>query len=78
MPAGTKETSHDHQQAQQFFFILKGNATFEIDKEKIIVIAQERIHINAGSIHQINNETDEELEFLLSSQPSTINDRFVL
>jgi hypothetical protein len=33
MPAGTSEALHYHEHAQQFFFILKGTATFEIDHE---------------------------------------------
>ena len=31
MPAGTKEVNHYHQTDQQFFYILKGKATFGIE-----------------------------------------------
>lgn len=50
MPAGTSEALHYHQYAQQFFFILKGSALFEIEDERIIVNEMEGIHIPAGSI----------------------------
>lgn len=75
MPAGTAEALHYHQFAQQFFFILKGTATFEIDGETIIVNEQEGIHIQAGRKHRISNTTSTAIEFILSSQPSTAADR---
>lgn len=75
MPAGTAEALHYHQFAQQFFFILKGTATFEIEGETIIVNEQEGIHILAGKAHRISNNTSTAIEFILSSQPSTAADR---
>lgn len=75
MPAGTAEALHYHQYAQQFFFILKGTATFEIDGETIVVNEQEGIHIPAGRKHRISNTTSSAIEFILSSQPSTAEDR---
>ena len=75
MPAGTSEAQHYHQKAQQFFFILKGSATFEIEGTTIKVNEGEGLHIEAGQKHRVLNESDEELEFILSSQPSTRNDR---
>ena len=76
MPAGTSEALHYHQQAQQFFFILKGIASFEIEGESIILKEQEGIHIQPRQKHRISNHTESELVFILSSQPSTKNDRY--
>ena len=75
MPAGTSEEMHFHNKAQQFFFILKGEARFEIEGTIYNVKEGEGIHIRAGSKHRIMNNGTEDLEFLLCSQPSTINDR---
>jgi quercetin dioxygenase-like cupin family protein len=75
MSAKTAEAKHFHNQAQQFFYILKGVAQFEIESAVVNVVAGEGIHIKPGQPHRILNNTDEELEFLLCSQPSTINDR---
>jgi mannose-6-phosphate isomerase-like protein (cupin superfamily) len=75
MPARTSEQKHFHQHAQQFFYILKGEAVFEIQRERVSVKSEQGIHINAGEEHRIINESNEDLEFILSSQPSTINDR---
>ncbi|HEX2606426.1 MAG TPA: cupin domain-containing protein [Flavisolibacter sp.] len=75
MPAGTAEEVHYHQFAQQFFFILKGTASFEINEERIELQEGEGIHIEAGWKHRIANRTSQDLEFLLSSSPATIHDR---
>jgi len=75
MPAGTSEALHYHKEAQQFFYILKGNALFEIEQTFSKVHAGEGIHIKAGLKHRIVNNGDEDLEFILCSQPSTAADR---
>jgi quercetin dioxygenase-like cupin family protein len=78
MPAGTAEVLHYHEKAQQFFFMLKGTATFEIEGETIVINEQEGIHIKPGQKHRISNNTDSAIEFILSSQPSTAGDRINL
>lgn len=75
MPAGSAEVLHYHQVSQQFFFVLKGTACFEIDNQLFTVNAQEGIQIRPGVKHRIVNNGNEELEFLLCSQPATNNDR---
>jgi mannose-6-phosphate isomerase-like protein (cupin superfamily) len=78
MPAGTREKLHMHSNAQQCFFILKGSATFYVDGTKLSVAEQESLRVEPNSKHYIANETVEELEFLVISQPSTNNDRFTI
>lgn len=75
MPAGTAEALHYHKQSQQFFFILNGTATFEVQGESFTVQAGHEFYIEAGKHHRILNNTADDLEFVLSSQPSTNNDR---
>jgi mannose-6-phosphate isomerase-like protein (cupin superfamily) len=77
MPPGTAEAKHYHAVAQQFFFILKGIATFEIDGTLHTAAVHEGLHIKPGLKHQISNKGSEDLEFLLFSQPSTTNDRIL-
>lgn len=76
MPQQTAESLHYHKKAQQFFFILKGIATFEVEEQVFSVKESEGFHIAAGKKHRILNNTNSDLEFILSSQPSTNNDRF--
>ncbi|HWB24167.1 MAG TPA: cupin domain-containing protein [Chitinophagaceae bacterium] len=76
MPAGTQETLHYHKQSQQFFFILRGTATFEVEEKIFTVETGQGFYIEVGTRHRIINNANEDLEFILSSQPSTNNDRF--
>jgi len=76
MPTQTAESLHYHKKSQQFFFILKGITTFEVDGEIFSVKENEGFHIPAGKKHRIINNSDSDIEFILSSQPSTNNDRF--
>ena len=75
MPPDTTEVKHYHQKAQQFFFILKGEAEFEIDNKIVKVSSGEGLQIEAGRSHKIMNNTEVDLEFILCSQPSATNDR---
>jgi mannose-6-phosphate isomerase-like protein (cupin superfamily) len=76
MPAQTTETLHYHTSAQQFFFILKGTASFEVAEENFTVTAGQGFHIAPGKKHRIVNNSSGDLEFIVSSHPSTNNDRF--
>jgi mannose-6-phosphate isomerase-like protein (cupin superfamily) len=82
----TVEESHYHGLARQFFFILKGTAVFELSGEegvgagpaaieRVTVGAQQGLEIPPLFRHRIINETEEDLEFILCSQPSTAGDR---
>jgi mannose-6-phosphate isomerase-like protein (cupin superfamily) len=75
MRAGTKEQLHYHQYATQFFFVLKGIATFYVEDEKIILNEQDGLTIKSTMKHFVINESDETIEFLVVSQPDTSNDR---
>jgi mannose-6-phosphate isomerase-like protein (cupin superfamily) len=71
----TSEKMHVHRQSQQFFYILKGRAIFEIGSDRLELEANQGIHVQPGQKHRIMNNDDEDLEILLSSQPAVGNDR---
>lgn len=75
MPPGTREQLHVHEHAQQYFYILRGQATFFVDGEKMIVVENQGIHIPPGLPHYIENASGNELSFLVISQPNTDGDR---
>lgn len=75
MPPHTEEQAHYHEKSQQFFKILKGTATFHFKDEVIKVPAGKGIHIPAKVQHQIKNEKDSNLEFIVISEPTTRGDR---
>lgn len=75
MPPATEEVLHYHNQSQQFFYILKGKAVFEVDDVILIVHEGEGLSIEPRRKHRIMNKEEEMLEFIVCSQPSTHNDR---
>lgn len=77
MPPNTAEINHKHAKAQQFFFILKGTATFLIDGKEVEVSTGSGIHIEKGAWHQIKNLSEEEIEFLVISEPHSHGDRII-
>lgn len=76
MPPHASEKLHFHKNAEQLFYILKGEALFNVEEESFLVRVGESITILPKSKHYISNDTGEELEFLVISHPSTNNDRF--
>ena len=75
MPPGTSEVWHHHQRAQQFFFVLFGQATMEIEGETIRLSAGQGFHISPSKRHQMRNESAEPVRFLVISQPPSHGDR---
>jgi mannose-6-phosphate isomerase-like protein (cupin superfamily) len=76
MPPGTAEKMHYHKSSQQFFYILSGEACFELEGEIICVQKNQGIHVSRGQKHRILNEGKEDLEFLLTSEPPIHGDRY--
>jgi mannose-6-phosphate isomerase-like protein (cupin superfamily) len=75
MPPGTAERLHYHKKSLQFFFIISGEAMFEVEGENILLLPGEGITINPGLKHCIKNPGKSELVFLVISQPESHNDR---
>ena len=75
MPPGTAETEHHHNKSRQFFFILKGMAELEIDGKIFSLGDGEGIEIPPKASHRIWNDSDDKVEFLVISSPTTKGDR---
>src|SRR5680860_326481 len=75
MPSRTREKLHFHSKAQQFFYILKGRATFYLMDKTELINENQGILIDTQMEHYIANETEKPLDFLVISQPTTNNDR---
>lgn len=75
MPAHTEEQLHYHSRAQQFFYVLKGVATFDLDGDVLNVTENKGIHIKPNQRHKIMNKTDQDLEFIVISEPQSRGDR---
>ena len=75
VPPGAAEVRHYHQQAEQFFYVLAGLASLEVEKEILILSVGQGLHIPAGCVHRLSNPGPEPLEFLVISTPPSHGDR---
>ena len=77
MPPGTSEVPHYHERAQQFFFVLNGEAVMEVEGRRIRLSSGQGIHIPPGTRHQIRNESNERVELMVISNPPSHGDRIL-
>ena len=75
MPPGTAEVRHYHERARQFFFVLSGEITLELNRERQVIVAFQGVEVPPGVPHQVFNQSGAAAEFLVISQPTTRGDR---
>ncbi|MGH7353247.1 MAG: cupin domain-containing protein [Candidatus Rokuibacteriota bacterium] len=75
MPPGAREARHYHRASRQFFYVLVGTLTLEVDGRRHVMEARQGIEIEPGAPHQALNESAEAVEFLVVSQPPSHGDR---
>jgi mannose-6-phosphate isomerase-like protein (cupin superfamily) len=75
MPPGTGETNHRHRKAQQFFYVLSGEATLEIDGKPLKLREHEGARVAPGTPHRMRNTSNKPLEILVTSEPPSHDDR---
>jgi mannose-6-phosphate isomerase-like protein (cupin superfamily) len=75
MPPGTSEARHHHERARQFFFVLEGELTMEIEHHEFLVNPGEGIEISPGQQHQAMNRGRASLRIVVTSQPPSHGDR---
>jgi len=73
MPPATAEQIHRHHVAQQFFYILAGEAVMEFGDKKVAMRDGQGVTVNPGVPHRILNQSNADVRFLVISQPSTKN-----
>jgi mannose-6-phosphate isomerase-like protein (cupin superfamily) len=75
MPPGTSEVRHHHVRARQFFFVLEGQLTLEIEFHDFELKAGEGIEVGPGQAHQAINRSGAAVRFVVTSQPPSHGDR---
>jgi mannose-6-phosphate isomerase-like protein (cupin superfamily) len=78
MPPGTSEVKHYHKKSRQFFYILAGEASIEIQDKKYILHPSDGIEIPPLTPHKMINDSTAELNFIVVSQPQSHGDRVVV
>jgi quercetin dioxygenase-like cupin family protein len=77
MPPGTSEARHSHVHARQFFYVLEGELTLEVEHHDYILQAGEGLEISPGQKHQAMNRSTNLIRMLVTSQPPSHCDRII-
>lgn len=75
VPPGAREVRHHHERSEQFFFVLSGVATLEVEGTRYALSAQQGFAVAPGQAHCLSNETDQSLSFIVISTPPSHGDR---
>jgi len=75
MPPGTSEIRHHHTRSRQFFYVLQGEFTIEIDHHEFTLKTGQGIEIAPGQSHQAINRSTSPVRILVTSQPPSHGDR---
>jgi mannose-6-phosphate isomerase-like protein (cupin superfamily) len=75
MPPGTREVRHWHARSRQFFYVLSGTLTMEVEGMRHQLAARSGIELPPGTAHQALNESADDTEFLVISIPPSHGDR---
>jgi mannose-6-phosphate isomerase-like protein (cupin superfamily) len=76
MHAGTAETRHYHRHARQFFYVLAGELTLEVEHHEFVLHAGGGLEIAPGQAHKAMNRSPGDVRILVTSQPPSHDDRF--
>jgi mannose-6-phosphate isomerase-like protein (cupin superfamily) len=75
MPPGAKENRHSHARARQFFFVLEGALSMEVDHQDFLLHAGQGLEVAPGQLHQAMNKSKHLLRMIVTSQPPSHGDR---
>jgi mannose-6-phosphate isomerase-like protein (cupin superfamily) len=75
MPPGTSEARHAHVHSHQFFFVLEGELTLEVEHRDFVLQTGEGLEISPGQQHQALNRSPGRVRMLVISQPASHGDR---
>jgi mannose-6-phosphate isomerase-like protein (cupin superfamily) len=77
VPPKSCEIRHFHNKARQFFYVLSGIATIELDGKVVTFGPNQGLHVPPGVPHRFVNNGDTDVTFLLVSSPPTAGDRVI-
>ena len=66
---------HQHTADDEFFYVLEGELSLEVDGDEVLVRAGEGVEIGPGIAHQAINRSGSSVRFLVTSQPPSHGDR---
>jgi mannose-6-phosphate isomerase-like protein (cupin superfamily) len=75
MPPGSQEQRHFHQKSRQFFYVIEGELTLEVEGRIHTLVLRQGLEIAPGKPHQAFNRSGRDARFLVISQPPSHGDR---
>lgn len=75
MPPGAREARHRHARSRQFFYVLQGELTIEVDGEAHRLGTGHGLHVPPGAAHQVCNDSPADVRMLVVSSPRSHGDR---
>jgi len=75
MPPNTAEQRHFHSLARQFFYVLEGELTMEVDGHTHSLTPRQGLEIAPGERHQALNRSTADVRFIVISTPPSHGDR---
>ncbi|MBX7200374.1 MAG: cupin domain-containing protein [Rhodospirillaceae bacterium] len=75
IPPGGSEVRHFHERAHQFFYVLKGVLSFELDGKDYSLHPRQGLEVKPGTPHRVFNRGTEDAEFIVVSHPPSHADR---
>ena len=67
---GKASSPHFHEHSEESYFILSGEASLEIDHQKISLLPGEAILIEPYEVHKISNQSNQDLVFIAVCVPA--------
>ena len=75
MPPNTAEQRHRHARSRQFFYVLEGEATLELEGATHVLRRGDGLHVPPDMAHQMRNDSEAEVRFVVVSAPKSHGDR---
>jgi mannose-6-phosphate isomerase-like protein (cupin superfamily) len=75
MPPGSFEQRHFHTRSRQFFYVLDGEATLELDGVTHRLQRGDGLHVPPEVAHQVRNDGSADVRFIVISAPKAHGDR---
>ncbi|MCJ9429465.1 cupin domain-containing protein [Kordiimonas marina] len=75
IPAGVGETRHFHAHTRQFFYVLEGTLSIELEGDVHRLGPGDGLEIAPGAKHRAHNADDKPVRFLVASSGLTKRDR---
>jgi uncharacterized cupin superfamily protein len=75
MPPGSSERRHWHARSRQFFYVLEGELTIELDGKVHRLPVAQGLHVPPGTAHRVSNDGQADARMLVVSSPRSHGDR---